>query len=127
VPGLDDVRRLCLELPGTTWEDRPQARARVADKGFCWTWLERFEEHKARVPNSTVLVVWVASEDVKHGLVEARPDVFFTERHYDGYRAVMVRLDEVDSDELRDLVTEAWRLRAPKRLIAEFDRRQASI
>ena len=121
MPNLDDVRRLCLSLPGSTWEEGPQPRARVAEKGYCWSWLERLEEGRARVPNPSVLVVWVASEDVKHGLVDARPDLFFTERHYDGYRAVMVRLDAVTIDELRDLVTEAWRLRAPKRLIAQFD------
>jgi hypothetical protein len=121
VPGLDDVRRLSLGLPGSTWEEAPQARARVAGKGYCWTWLERGEEGHARTPNPSVLVVWVASEEVKYGLVEARPDIFFTERHYDGYRAVMVRLDAVDPDELRDLVVEAWRLRAPKRLIAQLD------
>ncbi len=122
MPTLDDVRRLCLSLPGSTWEDGPQARARVAEKGYCWAWLERVQEGQARIPNPSVLVVWVASEEVKFGLVDARPDVFFTEHHYDGYRAVMARLDVIDRDELRDLVVEAWRLRAPKRLIAEFDR-----
>jgi hypothetical protein len=125
VPDLDDVRRVCLDLPGTTWEDGPQPRARVADRGYCWAWLERLEEGRARIPNPSVLVVRVASEEVKHGLVEARPDVFFTEHHYDGYRAVMVRLDAVDPEELRDLVIQAWRLRAPRRLIAELDARQS--
>jgi len=118
---LDDVRRLCLELPETEWKDDAQARARVAGKGICWTWLERIAEGKARIPSEAVLVVWVASEEVKFGLVEARPQVFFTEPHYDGYRAVMVRLDAIEIDELRDLVTDAWRLRAPRRLVAAFD------
>lgn len=121
MPNLEDVRQICLDLPGSTWDDGPQARASVAEKGYCWTWLERVEEGKAREPNPRVLVVWVASEDVKFGLVEARPDIFFTERHYDGYRAVMVRLDAIEPDDLRDLIVEAWRLRAPKRLIAQLD------
>jgi hypothetical protein len=125
VPDLDDVRRMCLSLPATTWEEGPQARARVAEKGYCWTWLERVEEGRPRLPNPTVLVVWVASEEVKFGLVEARPDVFFTEHHYDGYRAVMVRLDVIDVEELRDMVVEAWRLRAPRKLVALFDSEQA--
>jgi hypothetical protein len=123
VPDLDDVRQICLELPESTWEEGPQARARVRGNGYCWTWLERAEPGRAREPNPSVLVVSVASEEVKFGLVEAQPGVFFTEHHYDGYRAVMVRLDAIDHDALRDLVVEAWRLRAPKRLVREFDSR----
>jgi hypothetical protein len=47
--------------------------------------------------------------------------VFFTTPHYDGYAYVLVRLAEVDLAALRELVEDAWRLKAPKRLVTSYD------
>ena len=49
-------------------------------------------------------------------LVEAAPERFFDDDHYRGYPAVLVRLDNIDEEELAKLLLEAWRLSAPKRL-----------
>ncbi len=57
----------------------------------------------------------------KEALLRGEPDVFSTTPHYDGYAYVLVRLAAVDPDVLRDLVEDAWRLMAPKRLVAGYD------
>jgi hypothetical protein len=116
---LDDARRIALSLPETT--SNGDAEVKVRGKAFMWSWLERPDPKRARVPNPEVLVVWVESEEVKYGLADAEPDKFFTEPHYEGYRAVMVRLLKVSPDELRDLIVDAWRIRAPKALVRRFD------
>ncbi len=53
--------------------------------------------------------------------IASEPDKFFTTPHYDGHAMVLVRFGAIDRDELGELLTESWRLRAPKRLLAEFD------
>ena len=106
---MDDVRRLASELPGV---GENGTRFDVDGRGFVWTWQERVPPRKARVPNRDVLVVRVGSEADKRELIATNPDVFFTEPHYDGYPAVLVRLPRVGIDELRELVTDAWVTRA---------------
>lgn len=108
----DDVRRVALSLPATT--EKPSYGTpgfRVRDKLF------------ARVrEEGDVLVVWVGDLDEKEMLIAADPEAFFTTPHYDGHPTVLVRFDAVDVDELTELLTDAWRARAPKRLRAEWDR-----
>jgi len=67
------------------------------------------------------LVVRVLDVGDREALVRGRPDVFFTTPHYDGYPYVLVRLESVEHSELEALVEDAWRIRAPRRLVAEFD------
>ena len=52
----------------------------------------------------------------KEVLIQMDPRVFFTEPHYDGYAAIQVRLDAIDDPLLEKVVTDSWRLRAPKRV-----------
>src|SRR6201999_991879 len=107
----DDVRRVALSLPRTT--EKPSYGTpgfRVKDKLFA-----RIREE------GDVLVVWVAGEGEKQGLIAAEPAKFFTTPHYDGPPSVLVRLPAVDIDELTELLTDSWRLRAPKRVAAELD------
>ena len=54
-------------------------------------------------------------------LLAADPDKFFTEPHYNGFPAVLVRLPAIDGDELEELIIDAWRCLAPQKLLAEFD------
>ncbi len=106
----DDLRRIALSLPHTT--EKPSYGTpgfRVKDRLF------------ARIREAGVLVVWVAGEGEKHGLIAAEPDKFFTVAHYDGHPTVLVRLAAVDAEELTELLTDAWRLRAPARVRAELD------
>lgn len=65
-----------------------------------------------------VLVVRIDIAD-KEYLISSQPDVFFTLPHYDGYPAVLVNLPAVDVDELTELITDSWRLKAPKRVLKE--------
>ncbi|MGC4892552.1 MmcQ/YjbR family DNA-binding protein [Micromonospora sp. DT31] len=119
----DDVRRIALALPETT--ERPtydQAPAwRVRDKSFVWERPLRradLETLGDAAPDGPVLGVRVPDLGAKEALLADDPAVYFTTPHFDGYPAVLVRLDRVDVDELTELVTEAWCARAPKRLAA---------
>ena len=85
-------------------------------KGFAWVSLDRPEPKKARVPNPAVLAVRVANNAQKDLIVSSDPRKFFTEQHYNGYPAILVRLKEVTVADLRVLLEEAWRCRAPKAL-----------
>ncbi len=67
-----------------------------------------------------VMVVKCDLEE-KPFLLEANPTTLFTTPHYDGYGAVLVRLDAVQPDELRELLIDAWLLAAPKKLVAQFN------
>jgi hypothetical protein len=71
---------------------------------------------KPRVPRPEVLVVRVPGQGEKEMLLASDPAKFFTEPHYNGFPAVLVRLDAVDLDELRELITDAWRCQAPREL-----------
>jgi hypothetical protein len=115
-----DVRRIALSLPESVQEDGRFAFAvRNKDKlkGFAWVWLERITPKKARVPNPTVIAVRVANLNEKDLMVSAEPDKYFTEPHYNGYPAVLVRLAAVSVPELRVLLTDAWRCQAPASLV----------
>jgi hypothetical protein len=65
-------------------------------KGFAWAWNERIEPKKPRVPNPEVLAVRVANQAEKEALLAADPEKFFTEPHYNGFPAVLVRLSSID-------------------------------
>jgi hypothetical protein len=116
----DDVRQIALSLPETL--QRPNdSRYFVGEKAFAWTWLERVDPKRARVAQPDVLVVRVADQLEKEALLAVDAEKFFTEPHYDGYAAVLVRLPGVDVDELADLLAVAWRAVAPRRLVAELE------
>lgn len=107
----EDVRRIALSLPQTV--EKPSYGTpgfRVKDKLFA-----RLREEPG------VLVVWCEDEGEKQAMIASEPAVFFTTPHYDGHPMVLVRLDAVEVDELTELLTEAWRLRAPPRLVEAFN------
>lgn len=114
----DDVRRISRSLPETT-EDPNGFRFLVDGKAFVWAWMERLDPKRARVPSADVVAVRVANDLEKQTLLGADPKVFFTEPHYDGYPAVLVRLAAIDADLLETLLNDAWRSRAPKRLVTK--------
>ena len=90
-------------------------------KKVAWSWRKRVDPKKTKVPQLDVLVLPVASEGEKHTLIAAEPDIFFTEPHYDGYAAVLVRIANIEVDELTEMVTDSWRVVAPRALVAEYD------
>ncbi len=114
----DDVRRLALELPEVTENDDRFAFS-IGKKAIAWVWLERSAPKAPRVPNPAVLAVRVAGESGKQDLLAADPAKFFTEPHYNGYPAILVHLTAVDEAELRELLTDAWRIQAPKTLVKQ--------
>src|SRR5215207_4501354 len=120
----DDVRRIALALPDTReGEDRFafSVRNKGKDKGIAWTWMERVHPKKPKAPNPDVLAVRVADEAEKQMLIASNPETFFTEPHYNGYPAVLVRLAAIEVDELEELLTDAWRCMAPPALVKDFD------
>lgn len=122
--GQNDIRRICSKLPGAHESMGNQFGFHVLvggrERGFVWSWLERHDPKKARVPNDRVLAVLVQSLDAKELLLRSEPDRFFTEPHYNGYPAILVHLDLVSPEELEELIIEAWRCRASKEHLAEF-------
>jgi hypothetical protein len=122
VADLDDVRRIAGALPEVTLPD-PDSDDRfgvaVRGKGFAWTWMQRQEPKAPRVPRHDVLAVRTRGVIGKEELIAAEPDIYFTEPHYNGYPAVLVRLAAIDVDELRELLTDAWLVQAPKGLARE--------
>jgi hypothetical protein len=108
----DDVRAIALSLPGTTEEQWYQAPGyKVAGKGFL-----RF-----RTEAEGGMVVFVSDLGEKEALLTSNPAAFFTTPHYDGWPIVLVNLDVVDHDELRELITDSWLIKAPPRLRRQFE------
>jgi hypothetical protein len=120
VADADDVRRLALALPHVVEIDSDGFDFRVADKGFVWSYPERLPG-KPRVIRTDVAVLFVGDEAEKQALLLGEPDIFFTTPGYDGLPLVMLRLAEVDVDRLRELVVDAWRMRAPDALVGDLD------
>ncbi|MGY2004981.1 MmcQ/YjbR family DNA-binding protein [Blastococcus sp. SYSU DS1024] len=127
----EDVRRLVAALPDT--DEHPsyggQPSWRVRGKGFVWARPLREAERAAlgtAAPDEDepVLGVRVPDEGVQTALLAAAPDVFLTTPHFDGYAIVLVRLARIPVEELAELVEDAWRARAPRRLLARFDGRR---
>ena len=121
---LHDVREIARRLPEVTETAREGlARWLVKEKGFAWERPLRrrdLEEMGAAAPTGPVLAVHVADVGVKDALVADNPDVFFTTSHFDGYPAVLIRLDEIDEAELEEVLVEGWLARAPKRLARQY-------
>ena len=118
-----DVRRIAMSFPETEEGDGRFAfsvRNRDKLKGFAWVWMERIQPKKPRVANPGVLAVRVANEGQKEALISAEPKKFFTEPHYAGFPAVLVRLAEVSVPDLRELLRGAWRTQAPAELAASL-------
>ena len=114
-----DVRRIALALPGTE-ESKGLFAFEVPNKGklkgYAWVWKERVVPKKPRVPNPGVIAARVVDLAERAALISGDPEVFFTEPHYNGFPAVLVRLAEVSRADLRELLAEAWRCQAPAAL-----------
>ena len=111
----DDVRRICLALPGVS-EDPGAFGFSVRGGRFVWLWPERVHPRKKKVPNPDVVVVRVADLEEKRALLASDPRTFFATDHYDGYKAVLVRLSAADVVVLAEVLTDSWRTRAPRDL-----------
>ena len=111
----DDVRRVALALPHVVEIDSDGFDFRVAGKGFVWSYPERRPGRPRRI-RTDVAVLFVGDEAEKQALLLGEPELFFTAPGYDGVPLVMLRLAEVTAERLTELVTDAWRMRAPDAL-----------
>jgi hypothetical protein len=116
----EDVRRLALALPHVEEVDSDGFDFRVAGKGFVWSYPERLPGQPRRI-RTDIAVLYVGDEAEKQALLLGEPQVFFTAPGYDGWPLVMVRLEQVGPGRLAELVTDAWRMRAPQSLAADLD------
>jgi hypothetical protein len=116
----DDVRRLALALPQVEEIDSDGFDFRVGGKGFIWSYPERRPGERREI-RTDIAVLYVGDEAEKQALLLGEPAVFFTTSGYDGWPLVMLRLTEVDLSRLTELVTDAWRMRAPRELAGDLE------
>jgi hypothetical protein len=126
----EDVRRIALALPETgerpSWGNNSW---RVRDKPFVWERPLRAGDLSAlgdAAPDGPILAARVEHLAAKEALLADDPQVYFTTPHFDGYRAILVRLDRIALDELQELIVEAWLCQAPKRLASEYEKTHLS-
>ena len=118
----DDVRRIALGLPHVVEIDSDGFDFRVADRGFVWSYPERVPG-RGRVIRSDIAVLYVGDEAERQALLLGEPELFFTSGGYEGWPLVLVRLAAVDVGRLTELITDAWRMRAPAELSATLRER----
>jgi hypothetical protein len=123
-PGWDEVARLALALPETSERVAREMRQwRVRDKLFVWERPLRrreAEELGAAAPDGPILGARVEHLGAKEALLADDPGVFFTTAHFEGYPAILVRLDRISPADLGEVVVEAWLARAPRRLAQAY-------
>ena len=117
----DGVRRLALALPHVEEIDSDGFDFRVAGKGFVWSYPERRQGQPRRI-RTDIAVLYVGDEAEKQALLLGEPGIFFTAPEYDHWPLVLLRLAEVGTERLVELITDAWRMRAPEALAADLDR-----
>ncbi|MBA3409620.1 MAG: MmcQ/YjbR family DNA-binding protein [Geodermatophilaceae bacterium] len=115
----DDVRRVALALPHVVEIRSDGFDFRIADKGFVWSYPER-RPGRPRVLRTDIAVLFVGDEAEKQALLLGEPTIFFTTPGYDGWPLVLLRLAAVDVGRLEELVTDAWRMRAPDALLSDI-------
>jgi hypothetical protein len=120
----DDVRRIALALPDTSERvSRDLRQWRVKDKLFVWERPLRRSDHEAlgdAAPDGPILGARVEHLVAKEAMLADDSGVFFTTPHFDGYPAVLVRLEAIAPDDLEEVIVEAWMAQAPKRLVKAY-------
>ena len=123
---LEDVRRIAMALPGSEERvSRERLQWRVGGRLFVWERPLRpreVEELGEAAPKGPVLGARVEHLVAKEAMLADDPKTFFTTSHFDGHPSVLVRLEEINLDELEEVVAEAWFARAPPKLAAEAER-----
>jgi hypothetical protein len=120
----DDVARLALAMPDAAERvSRGLRQWTVNDKLFVWERPLRRSDLAAlgdAAPAGPILGARVEHLVAKEALIGSEPDVYFTTPHFDGYPAVLVRLERIGVADLEELVVEAWLARAPRRLAQAY-------
>jgi len=111
VPSWDDVVEIGSRFPGLeTGTSYGTPSLKVRGKFVC---------RMRTSPDALVMRVTHLGE--REALLQGDPETFFTTPHYDGYPAVLINLHKIDRTELAELIEDAWRLQAPRRLVAQYD------
>lgn len=109
VADAEDVRRIALHLPDVVEIPSEGFDFRVDNRGFVWSYPEGFG--RGRRIRSDIAVLFVGDEAEKQALLRGEPELFFTTPSYEPFALVMLRLDLVDADRLRELISDAWAMR----------------
>ena len=121
---FEDVRAIALELPQASERtSRGRLQWRVADKLFVWERPLSEKEQRALgdcAPRGAILGARVEHLIAKEALLASDPERFFTTPHFNGYPAVLLRMELVSPDVLHEVVIEAWLCRAPKRAAERY-------
>jgi Uncharacterized protein conserved in bacteria len=120
----EDVSAIARELP----QAEPGIRVgdptwKVGKNVFVWVRPLRArdrEELGDAAPTGEIVGASTIDVGEKLALIDEDPRAFFTTSHFDDFPAILISLDHVDPERLREVVTDAWIARAPKRLAAEF-------
>jgi hypothetical protein len=124
VASWDDVRRIALALPETSERlSRGLRQWKVKDKLFVWERPLRRADLEALgedAPDGPILGARVEHLGAKEALLADDPRLYFTTPHFDGYPAILVRLDRIGLEDLHELIVEAWLVRAPRRLAETY-------
>jgi|ERR1700693_4628805 len=127
-----DVHRLVLAFPDTRegTSSRGQRAWTVNEKGFAWERPLRPKDLQAlgaAAPTGPVLAVRTPDLEMKEALLLSDPAVYFTTPHFDGYPAILIRLEIIKLRQLKALLSEAWLARAPKRSQERFLKRSVNV
>jgi hypothetical protein len=114
-----------MALPGVEEvESRGLAQWKVGGRLFVWERPLRKSDLQAladAAPEGPILGARVEHLVAKEALLQDGSGAFFTIPHFDSHPIVLVRLDAIGAEDLREVIVEAWLDRAPKRLLAEFE------
>jgi hypothetical protein len=120
----EDVERLIAELPGVGERERYGNHTwTVGTKSFAWERpfskadIKRFGDETP--PSGPILAVSTEDLSEKEATLAEHPGAVFTIPHFDGYAAVLVQLDVVTEDVLRQLLLDGWLAVAPEDLARE--------
>ncbi|MBV9333451.1 MAG: MmcQ/YjbR family DNA-binding protein [Candidatus Eremiobacteraeota bacterium] len=120
-----DVEKHAMSLPGASLETTGRGwRAWIVNKKF-FVWERPLLSSDLAAlgdaaPKGPILGVRTHDLEMKEALLRSNPKIYFTTPHFDGYPAVLVRLDKISSKELKDVIEEAWLARAGKRAVSDF-------
>ena len=128
MPTLDDVSAIAAGLPGTVERQTTGGRAWfVRNKLYAWEchpWPSVPEPVRAILAAETCVGVKIADPLDAFALREMDPSIFLPTTTRWGEPKVAFRLAGIDPDHLAELVTEAWRVQAPKYLRRAYDDEQ---
>jgi len=107
---FDRVRKIALAFPGVAESETfGSPSLKVNGKYLAQIWQDG---------QSLILSMEIIERDM---WLQAEPDIFFITDHFRDWPGVLIRLDQIDDDLLRDLIEKTWRRRAPKKLVKTYD------